>query len=69
MKANTTVDELKLKISNILNNTKAYNKIQNLLEKEFRGFDMEIFASELEDEIINLIEGNSGCGFVFFKED
>lgn len=46
---------LKIDVSNILIDTKAYEKMEDLFNDIQPDFDMEEFAYKLEDEILNIV--------------
>tara|TARA_R100001594_G_scaffold139267_2_gene183545 strand:- start:236 stop:478 length:243 start_codon:yes stop_codon:yes gene_type:complete len=52
------IDNITLEISQILNDSGAYKKIDQILKEYDTGIDVEFFAHELEDIMKNILEEN-----------
>jgi hypothetical protein len=52
------IDNITLEISQILNDSGAYKKIDQILKKYDAGIDMDFFAYELEDSMKDILEEN-----------
>ncbi len=52
------IDNITLEISQILNDSGAYEKIDQILKKYDADIDMDLFAYELEDSMNDILEEN-----------
>ena len=52
------IDNITLEISQILNDSGAYKKIDQILKEYDTGIDMDFFAYELEDSMKDILEEN-----------
>ncbi len=52
------IDNIILEISNILNDSGAYKKIDQILKEYDADIDMDFFAEELEDSMKDILEEN-----------
>ena len=52
------IDNITLEISQILNESGAYKKIDQILKQYDTGIDVEFFAEELEDNMKDILEEN-----------
>ena len=52
------IDNITLEISQILNESGAYKKIDQILKEYDTGIDVEFFAEELEDNMKDILEEN-----------
>jgi hypothetical protein len=52
------INNITLEISQILNDSGAYKKIDQILKKHDAGIDMDLFAYELEDSMKDILEEN-----------
>tara|TARA_R100001460_G_scaffold30404_2_gene60011 strand:- start:1679 stop:1957 length:279 start_codon:yes stop_codon:yes gene_type:complete len=50
------IDNIKIGISLILNNTNAYKQIENMCKQDLKHFDIEEFAESIEERIEEFLE-------------